>query len=194
MIRTVLATAAIVIGITAVAAQSDPIKQRNGLMTSMWKDGFAAPYRMSKGRDPFDQAEGRGWPGEDGRDRGAVAAAVAAEFKAAARMPKTKYSSSVKIWDNKPDFECQARQAHAEHQGQPRQGQGSRQPEDDGDQYQSELRQLSRELSGKKPVADFYCGVAGRQCHAFSLAARGLPNWLDQCSVNSFGLLLRAQL
>src|SRR3954462_9558316 len=41
MIRTVRATAAIVIGITAVVAQSEPIiKQRNGLMTSMWKEGF----------------------------------------------------------------------------------------------------------------------------------------------------------
>jgi cytochrome c556 len=58
MIRTVLATAAIVIGITAVAAQSEPIiKQRNSLMNAMWKDGFAAPYRMWKGREPFDEGK-----------------------------------------------------------------------------------------------------------------------------------------
>ena len=106
MIRTVLATTAIVIGITAVAAQSEPIiKQRNELMRSMWKDGFAAPYRMTKDREPFAQEK--------------VEAGLAKMAEIVAQLPplwppnskppakpNTKYSSSLKIWDNKPDFEA----------------------------------------------------------------------------------------
>lgn len=106
MIRTVLATAAIVTGIAAVAAESEPIiKQRNGLMASMWKDGFAASYRMSKGREPFDEVR--------------VEAGLAKMAEIVAQLPplwppnskppakpNAKYSSSLKIWDNKPDFEA----------------------------------------------------------------------------------------
>ena len=106
MIRTVLATAAIAIGITAVAAQSEPIiKQRNALMNTMWKDGFASPYRMAKGREPFDAAK--------------VEAGLAKMADIVAQLPplwppnskppakpNAKYSSSLKIWDNKPDFEA----------------------------------------------------------------------------------------
>jgi cytochrome c556 len=105
MIRTVVATTAIVIGITAVAAQSDPIiKQRNGLMNTMWKEGFAPAYRMSKGREPFDEAK--------------VEAGLAKMLEIAPQLPplwppnskppakpNAKYSSSLKIWDNKADFE-----------------------------------------------------------------------------------------
>jgi len=105
MFRTVLATAAIAIGITAVAAQSDTIQKRNSLMSSMWKDGFASPYRMSSGKEPFDLAKAE--------------AGLAKMSEIAAQLPplwppdskppantKAKYSSSTKIWDNKPDFEA----------------------------------------------------------------------------------------
>jgi cytochrome c556 len=104
MIRTVLATTAIVIGITAVAAQSDPIKQRNALMSSMWKDGFAPAYRMTKGREPFNEGKV-----EDGLAKMAEIVARLpplwpANSKAVPPLPK--YSSSAKIWENKPDFEA----------------------------------------------------------------------------------------
>ena len=106
MIRTLLATAAIVIGIVAVAAQSEPIiKQRNGLMASMWKDGLAPAYRMAKGREPFDEPK--------------VEAGLAKMTEIVTQLPplwppnskppakpNTKYSSSLKIWDNKPDFDA----------------------------------------------------------------------------------------
>jgi cytochrome c556 len=106
MIRTMLATAAIVIGITAVAAQSEPIiKQRNGLMASMWKEGFAAPYRMAKGREPFDESKA-----ETGLSKMAEIVVQLPplwppDSKPPAK-PSAKYSSSLKIWDNKSDFEA----------------------------------------------------------------------------------------
>jgi cytochrome c556 len=104
MFRTVLAVFAIAIGITAVAAQSDPIQKRNALMKSMWKDGFSVPYRMSNGKEPFDKAKA---------DAGfAKMAEIVAQLPplwppdSKPVPPLPKYSSSSKIWDNKPDFEA----------------------------------------------------------------------------------------
>ena len=56
MLRTVLAVAAIAIGVTAVAAQSDPIAARKGLMKNM---GAATKTggQMAKGEVPYDQAK-----------------------------------------------------------------------------------------------------------------------------------------
>lgn len=106
MIRTVIATATVVIGITAVAAQSEPIiKQRNGLMASMWKDGFAAPYRMSKGRDPFDQQKAEAGLARMEEIVVQLPPLWPPNSKPPAN-PNTRYSSSLKIWDNKPDFEA----------------------------------------------------------------------------------------
>src|ERR1700742_1903970 len=56
MIRTVLAVSAIAIGITAVAAQSDPIAARKELMKGIGgqtKTGAG----MAKGEVPYDQAK-----------------------------------------------------------------------------------------------------------------------------------------
>jgi len=106
MIRTAIATTAIVIGITAVAAQSEPIiKQRNGLMTSMWKDGFAAPYRMAKGREPFDEAKAEGGLSKMAEIVAQLPPLWPPNSKPPAK-PNAKYSSSLKIWDNKPDFDA----------------------------------------------------------------------------------------
>jgi cytochrome c556 len=56
MFRTVLAVAAIAIGVTAVAAQSDPIAARKALMKNMsavTKTGG----QIAKGEAPYDQAK-----------------------------------------------------------------------------------------------------------------------------------------
>jgi cytochrome c556 len=56
MVRTVLAVAAIAIGVTAVAAQSDPIAARKQLMKNVGavtKTGG----QMAKGEVPYDQAK-----------------------------------------------------------------------------------------------------------------------------------------
>ena len=104
MRRTVLAVGAIVIGITVVAAQSDPIKQRNALMSSMWKDGLAGPYRMANGREPFDQAKAEAGLAKMSEIAAKLPPLWPPNSKAVAPLPK--YSSSSKIWDNKPDFEA----------------------------------------------------------------------------------------
>jgi cytochrome c556 len=56
MLRTVLAVAAITIGVSAVVAQSDPIAARKGLMKNM---GAATKTggQMVKGEVPYDQAK-----------------------------------------------------------------------------------------------------------------------------------------
>jgi cytochrome c556 len=104
MFRTVLAVGAIVIGISAVAAQSDPIKQRNGLMHSMWKDGFAGPYRMANGKQPFDQAKAEAGLAKMSEIAAQLPPLWPPDSKAVPPLPR--YSSSSKIWDNKPDFEA----------------------------------------------------------------------------------------
>ena len=104
MRRTVLAVGAIVIGVTVVAAQSDPIKQRNALMSSMWKDGFASPYRMANGKEPFDQAKAEAGLAKMSEIAAQLPPLWPPNSKAVAPLPK--YSSSSKIWDNRPDFDA----------------------------------------------------------------------------------------
>ena len=106
MIRTVIAAAAIMIGIVAVAAQSEPIiKQRNGLMASMWKDGLATPYRMAKGREPFDEAKAEAGMAKMAEIVTQLPPLWPPNSKPPTK-PSAKYSSSLKIWDNKPDFDA----------------------------------------------------------------------------------------
>ena len=104
MLRTVLAVGAIVAGVTVVAAQSDSIKQRNALMSSMWNDGLAGPYRMANGREPFDQAKAEAGLAKMSEIAAKLPPLWPPNSKAVAPLPK--YSSSSKIWDNKPDFEA----------------------------------------------------------------------------------------
>lgn len=105
MIRTVLAATAIAVGVTVVAAQSDPIEQRNALMTSMWRDGFAGPYRMANGKEPFDRAKAEAGLAKMSEIVAQLPPLWPPNSKPPAN-PKTKYSSSTKIWDNKPDFDA----------------------------------------------------------------------------------------
>ena len=56
MLRTALAVAAIAIGVTAVAAQSDPIAARKALMKEMGSQTKTGGG-MAKGEVPYDQAK-----------------------------------------------------------------------------------------------------------------------------------------
>src|SRR3954471_8529401 len=56
MIRTVLAVSAIVIGITAVAAQPDPIAARKSIMKEVGAQANT-DIAMAKGEVPYDQAK-----------------------------------------------------------------------------------------------------------------------------------------
>ena len=56
MTRTVLAMAAVAVGVTVALAQSDPVAQRKALMKSNGQN--AAPVnRMVRGEEPFDAAK-----------------------------------------------------------------------------------------------------------------------------------------
>jgi cytochrome c556 len=100
MIRTVLAMAAVAVGITAVMAQSDPIAQRKQLMKSNGQNS-AALNRMVRGEDPFDAAK--------------VAAAFTAWGENATKLPPLFASAPPadadsralpKIWESKADFDA----------------------------------------------------------------------------------------
>jgi cytochrome c556 len=56
MLRTVLAVTAIAVGVTVVAAQSDPISSRRELMKSMGAQTKTGS-QMVKGEAPYDQAK-----------------------------------------------------------------------------------------------------------------------------------------
>jgi cytochrome c556 len=99
MIRTVLAVSAIAIGITAVAAQSDPIAARKELMKGIGgqtKTGAG----MAKGEVPYDQAKAQA----------IIASYVDAAAKAPALFPENSKTGGdtaalPAIWTNKADFD-----------------------------------------------------------------------------------------
>jgi cytochrome c556 len=98
MIRTVLVTAALAIGVTAVAAQSDPIAARKALMKTNGDQAKIAGT-MAKGDMPFDLAKAKA----------AFASFEEAGEKAPALFPddsKTGGDTAAlpKIWEDKADF------------------------------------------------------------------------------------------
>jgi cytochrome c556 len=100
MNRTVLAVAAIAIGVTAVGAQSDPIAARKELMK-----GIGAQTKtgggMAKGEVPYDQTKAQA----------IFASYVDVAAKAPNLFPPTSKTGGdtaalPAIWDNKADFEA----------------------------------------------------------------------------------------
>jgi cytochrome c556 len=103
MIRTVLAIAAIVLGLSVAFAQEDPIKARKALMKANG-DQAKILADMSKGDKPYDQA--------------AVNKALAQFQEAAAKMPNLfpdntkggdpsdQFNAGPKIWENMADFKA----------------------------------------------------------------------------------------
>jgi cytochrome c556 len=100
MIRTVLAVAAIAIGVTAVAAQSDPIAARKALMKeqgAQTKTGAG----MAKGEAPFDLAKAQ--------------AILAGYVETSAKMPDLfpptsksggETTAAPKIWEDMAGFKA----------------------------------------------------------------------------------------
>lgn len=100
MNRTVLAVAAIAIGVTAVGAQSDPIAARKELMK-----GIGAQTKtgggMAKGEVPYDQTKAQA----------IFASYIDVAAKAPGLFPPTSKSGGETaalpaIWENKADFEA----------------------------------------------------------------------------------------
>ena len=102
MNRTVLAVAAIAIGVTAVAAQSDPIAARRAHMKEVGAQTKTGAG-MAKGEIPYDQTKAQG--------------IFAAYVKAASDLPNLFPETSKTggdtaalpaIWANKADFDAKA--------------------------------------------------------------------------------------
>jgi cytochrome c556 len=100
MFRTVLAVAAIAIGVTAVAAQSDPIAARKALMKNVGAQTKTGG-QMAKGEAPYDQAKAN--------------EILSTYIDAASKMPalfpdnsKTggETTAAAKIWEDKKGFEA----------------------------------------------------------------------------------------
>jgi len=100
MIRTVLAMAAVALGVTFAIAQSDPIAQRKAIMKNNGKNAGAV-NRMVRGEDPFDAAK--------------VNAAFSEWADAAQKLPPLFASpppagadtrALPKIWETKADFDA----------------------------------------------------------------------------------------
>jgi cytochrome c556 len=104
MKRLVFAVASVALGITAVAAQQDPIKTRKELMDANGEYYYVTWNRMLRGQDRYDQAK---------VDAG-LTQFIDTSQKLAALYPESskprthtdKYEASLKIWGNKPDFEA----------------------------------------------------------------------------------------
>jgi cytochrome c556 len=102
MMRTVLAMAAIAVGVTAVVAQSDPLAVRKALMKANQQNATAL-NKMVRGEDPFDAAK--------------VNTAFATWSENAPKItslyttpPKPGEDSRAlpKIWETKSDFDAKA--------------------------------------------------------------------------------------
>lgn len=104
MMRSVLVVAAILLGVTAVAAQQDIAEQQDKLMKTLARPAYGVIGRMVRGQSAYDQAS---------IDAALVqleenVAKIASVF---ATNPKedvfgADYGSSQKIWQNKADFEA----------------------------------------------------------------------------------------
>ena len=100
MIRTVLAMAAVAVGITAVMAQSDPIAQRKQLMKSNGQN-LGAVNRMVRGEDPFDVAKVNAAFAAWGENAPKISALFASP-----PPPDADTRALPKIWENKADFDA----------------------------------------------------------------------------------------
>ena len=108
MKRIVLAVAVIALGVTAVAAQSDPIAARKALMKENGRQSGIA-REMIEGKQPFDMAKAK---------------AVLANFAAVHDKGKNLWPDNSKsggdtaslpaIWENKADFDAKLAKFSAE--------------------------------------------------------------------------------
>jgi cytochrome c556 len=100
MIRTIVAMAAVAVGMTAVMAQSDPLSQRKALMKANGQN-FGVVNRMARGEEPFDA--------------GKVNAAFEQWTETAQKLPTLfpeppkpgeDTRAMPKIWETKSDFDA----------------------------------------------------------------------------------------
>jgi cytochrome c556 len=102
--RALLVSAVLIAGAGAVLAQADPIKERNELMRTLWREGLRPVALMNRGEAPFD--------------RDVVERSFSNMTEIAGKLPPlwppnsvpkdptARYYSSPKIWENKADFDA----------------------------------------------------------------------------------------
>ncbi len=164
MLRTVIAVAAIAVGVTVVAAQSDPIAARKALMKNM---GAATKTGggMAKGEVPYDQAKAQ--------------EIFATYIDVSAKMPalfpdnsKTggETTASPKIWEDKAGFQKAFDEDVERRQGGAIVREGPRQLQGRVRRIDQELRRLPRDLSRQEELTLLSAGIAkGGPCAALRL-------------------------
>ena len=109
MIRTVIATSVLAVGLVAALAQSDPIAERKELMTLNGKGFYVDLNRMVRGQAPYDQAKVDAAFDQIVSSSKKFTTLYPDNAKPGAKTsasPEDKYSASPKVWENKADFEA----------------------------------------------------------------------------------------
>lgn len=104
MVRLILASAALAVGIGVVAAQEDLVRQRAELMYDQGELVYGAFNKMVRGEAPYDQAkvdEGFAVLKEASRKLPALYPETAK-----GQAPDADYYASDKVWQNKADFDA----------------------------------------------------------------------------------------
>jgi cytochrome c556 len=109
MIRTVIATSLLAVGLVAALAQSDPIAERKELMGLNGKSFYGDLNRMVRGQAPYDQAKVDAAFDQLISSTKQIPTLFPDTAKPGAKTsapPDDKYSASPKVWENKADFEA----------------------------------------------------------------------------------------
>ena len=106
IIRTVLVTAAAVIGLSSAVAQSDKLPSTK-LMSEQSQYLYRGLNLMVKGETPYDQGKADELFGKLIETAAKIPAAFPESSKGHA-PPDARYSASPKVWENKADFEAHA--------------------------------------------------------------------------------------
>jgi cytochrome c556 len=107
MMRMVLVVAALAAGVTAVVAQQDAAKERDALMKANGRHYYRDWNRMVRGQDPYDQAKVDAGLAQFAEGATKITTLVPENSKPAANTDE-QYIASLKIWENKPDFDAKA--------------------------------------------------------------------------------------
>lgn len=103
MMRSVLVTAAMLLGVTAVAAQQDVAEQQDKLMKSLARPMYGVIGRMVREQSAYDQTSIEAALVQLEENVGKIANVFATNPKE--DVFGADYGSSQKIWQNKADFE-----------------------------------------------------------------------------------------
>jgi len=104
MMRLMIAAAVLTIGVAAVAAQSDPVRERAELMGDQGEYIYGTLNKMARGDIPYDQAK----VDEAFAKLKEIAPKLATLYPPTAKgqAPEADYYASDKVWQDKADFDA----------------------------------------------------------------------------------------